>query len=89
MVLYDPKRTPEVAPEDALLVVHAFLRRCRQWAEREIPRRVERVVHDHSADAAARLHGWLTYIEFTDHTLKELESGRLDHWFADNGNDAE
>lgn len=34
------------------------------------------------------LTAWLRYVEFLDHTLSELEDGRLDPWFlADEAED--
>jgi hypothetical protein len=83
MALYDPQRTPRVAPEDAVLVVRDFLQRCRRWAEREIPRRLEQVAADGRPETAAKLHAWIAYVQFTDHALRELETGQLDHWFTD------
>jgi len=32
---------------------------------------------------AAKLHQWLSFRAFLDHTLRELEDGTLDHWFDD------
>jgi len=83
MSLHDPKRTPKVDPADAVRVVEAFLERCRAWAvEREIPKRLRRVEETHDPAEAARLHEWVAWERFVDHTLAELRDGTLDAWFA-------
>lgn len=72
-----------VDPIDAAHEVRRFLLRCRAWAtERELPVRRERLQTSDDPADAAKLHGWLTYIRFLDHTLAELDDGTLDHWFA-------
>jgi hypothetical protein len=82
--LYDPERVPEVDPRDAIVVVHRFLRRCRDWGrDREIPARIERVRTHPTPDEAAKLHAWAAWVAFTEHALGELEGGDLDHWFTD------
>ena len=71
-----------VDPVDAVHEVHRFLHRCRAWAtERELPKRRARLAESDDPAHAAALHGWLTYVRFLDHTLRELEDGTLDHWF--------
>lgn len=83
MPLYDPDHEPQVAAEDAVVVVHRFLEQVRQWAqEREIPKRLARVEADLDPGEAAKLHGWITYLRFTEHALGELEDGTLDGWFT-------
>lgn len=83
MALFDPARRPDIAPEDAVVVVHDFLRRARAWAtEREIPKRVQRVSAGGSHTEAAKLAAWVAWRDFVDHALGELEDGRLDHWFG-------
>jgi hypothetical protein len=83
-VLFDPERDPEVDPRDAIVVVHRFLQRCRDWGrDREIPVRIERVRANPTPDEAARLHAWAAWVAFTEHALRELERGDLDHWFTD------
>jgi len=73
---------PELSREDQVAVVQAFLVRCREWAaEREIPKRVREISEDPRAERAAALHAWLSWRDFIDHALHELESGTLDHWF--------
>ncbi len=75
-----------VDPIDAAHEVRRFLLRCRAWAtERELPKRRERVQTSEDPAEAAKLHGWLTYVRFLDHTLAELDDGTLDHWFAGEG----
>jgi len=82
MSLFEPEHTPQLAPKDALLTVHQFLTNCLEWAEqREIPETLKRLHIDPNTDAAARLHKWTTYRDFTRHALQELEDGTLDHWF--------
>lgn len=71
-----------VDPVDAAHEVRRFLLRCRAWAtERELPARRERLQTTDDPAEAAKLHGWLSYIRFLDHTLAELDDGTLDHWF--------
>lgn len=83
MTLYDPMRQPDVAPEDAILLVHRFIQRCDGWAEtQEIPKRLERVRLTNDPKEAAALHAWVAYRSFLAHTLQELESGKLDRWFV-------
>jgi hypothetical protein len=82
--LFDADRRPQVDPRDAVVVVHRFLRRCRDWGrDRELPERLERFRGDPTPEAAARLHEWATWVAFTEHALREVERGDLDHWFAD------
>lgn len=82
MPLYDEAHTPEVSPEDAVAIVHAFLHKARGWAtEREIPKRVKRVADGAPHAEAARLHAWVAWRDFLDHALTELEDGTLDAWF--------
>jgi len=71
-----------VPPDDAVHEIRRFLLRCRTWAtERELPARRARLQHSDAPEEAAKLHGWLTYVQFLDHTLAELDEGTLDHWF--------
>jgi hypothetical protein len=79
MPLYDASRKPEVAPEDAVLVVHDFVGKCRAWAVGEIAKREATAAGD--PVATAKLEAWRSYLAFTDHTLRELEEGTLDRWF--------
>ncbi|HOR29543.1 MAG TPA: hypothetical protein PLS90_17505 [Candidatus Sumerlaeota bacterium] len=84
MALWDGRPPDAVAPADAVAVVHAFLTRCRRWAlEQELPRRHREVDQTWDAAAAARLHAWCAYLEFTEHALRELEAGALDDWFGE------
>ena len=83
MPLYDADRDPAVEPEDAVIVVHRFMQRCRAWAtDREIPKRIDRVAESLRPEDAAKLHAWIAYLQFTEHVLSELEDGTLDHWFT-------
>ena len=82
--LYDPERAVAVDPRDAVVVARAFLLRCRAWgAEREIPKRLERLARDPTPEEAARLHAWTSWVAFVDHAVAELERGDLDDWFTD------
>lgn len=82
MPLFDPQAKPEVTPAAAAHAAHAFLSRCRDWArDREIPDRLERVEVSKDPLEAAKLHEWIAYLRFIEHTLAELEAGALDHWF--------
>ena len=77
-----PKSSQEVEEQKA--IVRAFLQRCRNWAQqRETPKRAERVADEPNAADAAKLHAWIAYDEFLDHTMEELADGTLDHWFRD------
>jgi hypothetical protein len=81
-VLWRPGLTPDVPPDQAVAVVHAFLVRCRGWAlTREIPKRTLRVQQDPTPEAVASLHSWVSYLRFTEHAIQEIETGTLDHWF--------
>lgn len=83
MPLFDPARTPDVSPEDAVAIAHAFLQQCRSWvADVELPKRRQAILDDNAPEHAAKLHQWLSYLEFTDHAINELEDGTLDHWFT-------
>jgi hypothetical protein len=82
MALYDPHRQPSVDPADAIVIVHAFLERCRRWAvDQEIPKRLRKVEETHDPADAARLHEWITWERFVEHAMTELRDGRLDDWF--------
>jgi hypothetical protein len=83
MPLYLENQEPHVAPEAAVVIVHRFVTRCREWAlKREIPARTQRVAASADATEAAKLHAWTAYAAFLTHTLEELEQGTLDHWFT-------
>ena len=82
MPLFKPTHSTDVSPEDAVLIVHRFLQRCEAWArDLEIPKTINQLETEPSASSAARLHQWTSYLEFTRHTLQELEDGTLDRWF--------
>lgn len=82
MPLLDPDRPRDLPPEQAILAVHDFLLRARDWAtEREIPKRLSRVADGASHEEAARLHAWVVWRDFLDHALSELHDGTLDRWF--------
>src|SRR5262245_53346018 len=85
--LYDPTRTVDMDPADAVIVVHRFLEKCAAWAERrEIPKTVDRVRTasdpQEAASQAARLHAWTSWLAFVRHAQSELRSGSLDRWFT-------
>lgn len=89
MTLYDPHRRPAVEAADAICVAHDFLGRCRRWAlDRELPSRVEKVKTDLRPEDAAKLHEWIAYLRFVEHTMRELEAGTLDDWFTAPGKGA-
>lgn len=80
--LFDPARTVDLDPRDAVVVVHRFLERCRDWGrDKELPDRIERVRANPTPEEAARLHAWAAWVAFTEHALREVERGDLDHWF--------
>lgn len=88
MALYDPNRATDVDPADAVAVAHAFVTRCKRWAdEREIPTRLQRVAASHDPTDAAKLHAWVAYSAMLEHTLHELADGTLDAWFTRNAVD--
>lgn len=84
MPLFDPMHRPTASAEDRAAIAHDFLRRCREWAvEVELPKRRQAALQSDSPEAAAKLHQWLTYLQFTDHAIEEVEQGKLDHWFSE------
>lgn len=77
------RKGAEPAPEDAILAVHAFLERCRDFArDRELPSRIERIRTDPTPEHVAKLHQWTSWIAFVEHAVREIEDGRLDSWFT-------
>ena len=52
-----------------------FLTRCIEYADNSIARKRKR------GDSEKVIGEWETYREFTEHALKEVESGVLDKWF--------
>ena len=52
-----------------------FLARCIDYADNSIARKRKR------GDSEKVIGEWETYREFTEHALKEVESGVLDKWF--------
>lgn len=89
MALFNRHRAGKVAPQDAVVIAHRFVLKCREWAlNQEIPRRSQRLAAQPDREEAEKLTAWLRYVEFLDHTLSELEDGRLDPWFlADEAED--
>lgn len=82
MPLFDPTHNPDVKPEDAAAIAHAFLHKCRTWAvDIELPKRRQAVLDNDAPEHAAKLHQWLTYLAFTERAISEIEQGTLDHWF--------
>jgi hypothetical protein len=82
MPLYDNKTPLTCSAEEAAAIVHAFVTRCLAWAEeQELPK--TQALYDTTPTEAlsARLRQWMTYRDFTRHTLQELEDGTLDRWF--------
>ncbi len=83
MPLFQKVHEPDVSPEEAIIVVHRFVMKCQEWAsQREIPERVQRVAAQPDPGEVAKLQAWRSYLQFTEHTLRELEDGTLDHWFT-------
>jgi hypothetical protein len=84
MALFDPEHRVDVEAADAAAIAHRFLTRCRTWAlEKEIPKRLQRTSESLDPAEAARLHEWVAWVAFVDHALGEVESGKLDPWFAE------
>ncbi len=84
MALFDPEHRVDVDAADAATLTHRFLTRCRAWAvEKEIPKRLTRTAESLDPAEAARLHEWVAWVAFVDHALHEVESGKLDPWFAE------
>lgn len=83
MSLYEEARAADVAPEDAVVVAHAFLRKLQAWAvDREIPKLAGRLQNDATVADAVKLQQWTTWRDFIEHALAELEDGTLDAWFG-------
>ncbi len=75
---------PHHGLDEQKAIVRVFLERCRHWAQHnEIPKRTRTIAQTPSAPEAAKLHAWIAYDQFLDHTLQELADGTLDHWFLD------
>ncbi len=66
------ERRAPASPEEAVGAVHDFVSRCRDYAMEEIARR---------GVSGKDAREWESYLRFTEHTLRELEDGTLDHWF--------
>ena len=82
MPLYAPDRCSNASPEEKVEIVRIFLIKCREWAvDREISPRLQQVVAEPDQETTRRLHDWVTYRDFLDHTIRELEEGTLDRWF--------
>lgn len=64
---------PPIPPAAALHATYLFVQKCRAYAVAQVETRRESGRH---------LAEWESYLRFTDHTLRELENGTLDHWFA-------
>ncbi len=83
MSLFEDGGAVDVAPEDAVVVAHAFMQRLRAWAvDREIPKLTERLAGDATVADAVKLQQWTTWRDFVEHAMAELEDGTLDHWFT-------
>ncbi|MDA0715303.1 MAG: flavin reductase [archaeon] len=55
-------------------IVVRFLRQCNEYAYKSIARKNER-------GETQEIGPWESYIEFNQHSIDEIESGELDHWF--------
>lgn len=62
------------APPAAWRAARDFVERCRRFAVAEITRR--------EVDGRPTSE-WVSYLRFTEHTLRELDDGTLDAWFLD------
>ncbi len=60
-------------PGERWAAAYDFVRRCHTWSIEEIARR--------EADGRDTAE-WRVYVKFTEHTLRELDSGKLDAWFG-------
>ncbi len=84
MSLFEDGATGEVAPEDAVVVAHAFMQKLRAWAvDREIPKLMKRLDGDATVADAVKLQQWTTWRDFVEHAIGELEEGTLDRWFTE------
>jgi len=56
------------------IVIKEFLQRCIEYADSSIARKQER------GDDAAIIAEWIVYRDYTQHALKEIDRGVLNHW---------
>jgi len=54
--------------------VISFLRCCARYTEASIQRKISRGEKE-------TINAWKNYLEFTNHSIAELEAGELDEWF--------
>ena len=59
---------------DRKAVVADFLRKCIDYANASIERKQQRGQDD-------LIPAWQSYIEFTQHAIDEIHTGKLDSWF--------
>jgi hypothetical protein len=84
MPLYDPRVRVAAPPAERVAIARRFVLQCLDWAnEREIPKHMQRVAAEPKAEDASKLKDWLTFRDFLQHALEELEDGRLDGWFEE------
>jgi hypothetical protein len=76
MSIHDSHPPLPADPGERWAAVKDFVLRCRRWSEGELERR--------AADGRPTTE-WDAYLKFTDHTLRELDDGTLDHWFQGSG----
>jgi flavin reductase (DIM6/NTAB) family NADH-FMN oxidoreductase RutF len=60
--------------EMSRIVIKEFLQRCIEYADSSISRKQER------GDDAAIIAEWIVYRDYTQHALKEIDRGVLNHW---------
>ena len=70
-MIYDSGWSDIVNKQD---IVAEFLNKCIDYAEQSIIRKQQRDEHE-------LIPAWRTYIQFTQHALDEVKSGKLDPWF--------
>ena len=84
MPLFQEGRSVHVAPEDAVVIAHLFVKKCKAWGEsRGLPESLQRYAAQPTSGHAARIHAWSSFVEMLELTLQELENGDLDSWFQD------
>ena len=63
-------------PHEKREVILDFLRKCVNYADKSIERKISRSAESHEVE------NWKSYREFTAFSLSELESGKLDDWLV-------
>jgi hypothetical protein len=82
MTLFKPDYVPDISPEEALYAARKFILRCQDWVlSNKIYEMTEGKGQQNSRNSQASQDKWELYIEFLNHTIRELEQGKLDNWF--------